>query len=376
MSDTVGVEISPGRFVTVAATVRRFLDDPQLVGSIADLASLMREALRTASPASACSTPLPTDDHATRSADAQLQADPRRRGRSERIETDSRGRPAAQAAGAADDHPVDGVGRGGARGRRRHRAVRLGLAAITRVWRSRRSTSARRCTPGSGSDHTAILTSATIPASLGRRVGLARRPQHRRRRRRQPVRLRAAGDALLRDAPAAAEVTEVPRRSRRGTDRADRRRRRTNARPVHQLGGDGRSRRGGARRGRRADPHPARSPETGARSRSSPSRRRPACSRRPGMFQGVDVPGETLSLVVIDKLPFPRPDDPLLSARREQLGPSAFSEIDVPRAATLLAQACGRLIRNGRPIAASSPSSTHASARPATAGTSSRRSRR
>jgi ATP-dependent DNA helicase DinG len=64
-----------------------------------------------------------------------------------------------------------------------------------------------------------------------------------------------------------------------------------------------------------------------------------------GMFQGVDVPGRTLSLVVIDKLPFPRPDDPLLSARRDQLGASAFSEIDVPRASTLLAQACGRLIR-------------------------------
>jgi ATP-dependent DNA helicase DinG len=66
-----------------------------------------------------------------------------------------------------------------------------------------------------------------------------------------------------------------------------------------------------------------------------------------GLFQGIDVPGRTLSLVVIDKLPFPRPDDPLLSARREQLGPSAFGEIDVPRAATLLAQACGRLIRTG-----------------------------
>jgi ATP-dependent DNA helicase DinG len=64
-----------------------------------------------------------------------------------------------------------------------------------------------------------------------------------------------------------------------------------------------------------------------------------------GLFQGVDVPGSTLSLVVIDKLPFPRPDDPLLSARRELLGPRAFDEIDVPRAATMLAQACGRLIR-------------------------------
>ncbi len=65
-----------------------------------------------------------------------------------------------------------------------------------------------------------------------------------------------------------------------------------------------------------------------------------------GFFQGVDVPGSTLSLVTIDKLPFPRPDDPLLSARRDELGRAAFAEIDLPRAATLLAQAAGRLIRS------------------------------
>ena len=64
-----------------------------------------------------------------------------------------------------------------------------------------------------------------------------------------------------------------------------------------------------------------------------------------GLFQGVDVPGRTLSLVTIDRLPFPRPDDPLLSARRDRLGPAAFDEIDLPRAAMLLAQASGRLIR-------------------------------
>lgn len=64
-----------------------------------------------------------------------------------------------------------------------------------------------------------------------------------------------------------------------------------------------------------------------------------------GFFQGVDIPGRTLSLVIIDRLPFPRPDDPLLSARRELLGNRAFAEIDVPRAAMLLAQATGRLIR-------------------------------
>ena len=64
-----------------------------------------------------------------------------------------------------------------------------------------------------------------------------------------------------------------------------------------------------------------------------------------GFFQGVDVPGRTLVQVVIDRIPFPRPDDPLLSARRGLLGPAAFAEIDIPRAAMMLAQAAGRLIR-------------------------------
>lgn len=65
-----------------------------------------------------------------------------------------------------------------------------------------------------------------------------------------------------------------------------------------------------------------------------------------GFFQGIDIPGRTLSLVTIDRIPFPRPDDPLLSARRDAIGDRAFREIDLPRAATLLAQATGRLIRN------------------------------
>jgi len=62
-------------------------------------------------------------------------------------------------------------------------------------------------------------------------------------------------------------------------------------------------------------------------------------------WEGVDVPGPSLSCVVIDKLPFARPDDPLLDARREQVGDRAFEVIDLPRAATLLAQGAGRLIR-------------------------------
>lgn len=65
-----------------------------------------------------------------------------------------------------------------------------------------------------------------------------------------------------------------------------------------------------------------------------------------GFWQGVDVPGPSLSVVTIDRLPFPRPDDPLLRARRTALGPRSFELIDVPRAATLLAQGAGRLVRS------------------------------
>ncbi len=63
-------------------------------------------------------------------------------------------------------------------------------------------------------------------------------------------------------------------------------------------------------------------------------------------WQGVDVPGEALSLVVIDRIPFPRPDEPLMEARRERAGGRAFQVVDIPRAATLLAQGSGRLIRS------------------------------
>jgi len=65
-----------------------------------------------------------------------------------------------------------------------------------------------------------------------------------------------------------------------------------------------------------------------------------------GMWQGLDVPGRSLSLVTIDRLPFGRPDDPLLEARRRRAGNQAFSQVDLPRTATLLAQGVGRLIRS------------------------------
>lgn len=68
-----------------------------------------------------------------------------------------------------------------------------------------------------------------------------------------------------------------------------------------------------------------------------------------GYWEGIDVPGPSLSLVVIDRIPFPRPDDPLMQARREvaaSRGGSAFDEVDLPHATVLLAQGAGRLVRN------------------------------
>lgn len=67
------------------------------------------------------------------------------------------------------------------------------------------------------------------------------------------------------------------------------------------------------------------------------------------LWQGVDVPGSTCRLVVIDRLPFPRPDDPLIKARSravEARGGSSFAEVSLTHAALLLAQGAGRLIRS------------------------------
>jgi ATP-dependent DNA helicase DinG len=61
-------------------------------------------------------------------------------------------------------------------------------------------------------------------------------------------------------------------------------------------------------------------------------------------WQGVDVPGHSLSLVTIDRLPFSVPGDPLAEARRERAS-NPFFDVDLPRATMLLAQGVGRLIR-------------------------------
>jgi ATP-dependent DNA helicase DinG len=66
-------------------------------------------------------------------------------------------------------------------------------------------------------------------------------------------------------------------------------------------------------------------------------------------WEGVDVPGEALQCVVIDKLPFPPPGDPLVEARVQRLegeGRNAFAEYFVAEAAVALKQGAGRLIRS------------------------------
>lgn len=67
------------------------------------------------------------------------------------------------------------------------------------------------------------------------------------------------------------------------------------------------------------------------------------------LWQGVDVPGSSLQLVVIDRIPFPRPDDPLASARQRAVaarGGNGFMAVAATHAALLLAQGTGRLLRS------------------------------
>src|SRR5690625_2837092 len=67
------------------------------------------------------------------------------------------------------------------------------------------------------------------------------------------------------------------------------------------------------------------------------------------LWQGVDVPGDALRLVTIDRIPFPRPDDPLTSARARYIskhGGNGFMAVSATHAAIRLAQGAGRLIRS------------------------------
>ncbi len=186
------------------------------------------------------------------------------------------------------------------------------------------------------------------PARLDR----PRRDGGRDHRRRLAVRPCAPGDPLRGEGRAGA-------RSRRRRDggagrarRADRGGRRAHPRPVQQLARG----RAGGRVPPGAPGRPRRPPAAGAASGGRGRRLVERFAADPAstllgtvsLWQGVDVPGESCILVVIDRIPFPRPDDPLLAARQKAVddaGGSGFRAVSVPRAGLLLAQGAGRLIR-------------------------------
>ena len=340
MSDTVGVQLSPGRFITLAGTVRRILDDPTLLAGILDLADVLREAI---GPFAGERLPVPYPDavqdalaearlRLERVLAALLEFDPpleeaRQRKLRAQLVT---GRAMAQLDLALGEHDgyVDFVSGSPELPRLEIAPLDVGPILAEQVWTER----------------TAVLTSATIPSSLPARVGLPadgvdavdvgspfdyeqqgllycalhvpdpRAPGYR----------EAVHDELAALITAAGGRTLALFTSWKAMDLAAAAVRERVDVPILT---------------QRDLPKPALVARF-ARDEAT------SVFATAGFFQGVDVPGRTLSLVVVDRLPFPRPDDPLLSARRELLGPAAFSQIDLPRAAMLLAQASGRLIRN------------------------------
>jgi ATP-dependent DNA helicase DinG len=339
MSDTVGVQLAPGRFITMAGTLRRILDDPALLGSVLDLADVLREAIgpfagqRIPTPypgpvqealaeartrldrvmAALIAIKPPVEDAKQRKLRAQIAA-----GRTiEHLDL----------ALKAHDGYVDYVS-----GTAEHPRLEIAPLDVGPVLRD-----------GVWTEKVAVLTSATIPTSLPTRLGL---PAARTDVADVGSPFDYAAQGLLycamhlpdprsdgyRDAvhdELAALITAAGGRtlalftSYKAMDLAAAAVRERVDVPILT---------------QRDLPKPALVARFAADEAT-------CIFATAGFFQGIDVPGRTLSLVVVDRLPFPRPDDPLLSARREAVGPAAFSEIDVPRAAMLLAQAAGRLIR-------------------------------
>ena len=340
MSDTVGVELAPGRFVTVGAGVRRILEDPELVGSITELATALRTVL---SPLAGHRLPTPLPDglvdvlrdaelrltrvgEAIQKIDTPIEDAQQRKLRAQRMV--GRTQEIVANALAAGEGLVPLVSGTAEHPRLEIAPLDVGPTLAARVW----------------SQRVGVLTSATIPASLGRRVGLPEErldeadvgspfdyeqqgllycalhlPQPK-----SPQFRAGVADELVALIEAAGGRTLALFTSWAAMDEVV-----------------------GLVRDRLSVPILTQRdlPKTALVQRFAESEET-CLFATTGLFQGIDVPGSTLSLVTIDKLPFPRPDDPLLSARREHLGPTAFAEIDIPRAATLLAQASGRLIRS------------------------------
>lgn len=340
MSDTVGAEISPGRFIALSATIRKILDDPATTGDVASLSETLRDAL-SGHVGERLSSPLPDSiQEPLAHARLTLATANEELGAIETSNDDAKQRKLrAQTMTGRSIQQLDIAIEGregyvsfvsGSRDSPRLEVAPLdvGPTMDAAVWKQR----------------TAILTSATIPSSLPNRLGIAgddvdvhdvgspfdyesnsmlycaihlpnpNSPDFRAQANDElEALITAAGGrtlALFTSYRAMDEAAEAMR------DRLD-----NQVLTQRDL------------------------PKT-ALVKAFADDDATCLFATAGLFQGVDVPGKTLSLVVIDRIPFPRPDDPLLSARRDQLGRSAFSEIDIPRASMMLAQAAGRLIRS------------------------------
>ena len=339
MSDTVGVSISGGRFLTFAHTMRKVVDDQDIQATLLDLVGALRDAL---SPSLGERLPFPITDPvgsvllrarkavddclaALRKIDTDNEDAKQKRLRAQQLAT-RLAESLDQAIGGREGY-VAFVSGGPDFPRLEIAPLDVGPVLAAGLWEHK----------------TAILTSATIPSSLPQRVGLPegghdvldvgspfdyehnailycavhmpdpRSPDYGPKSHEEMVALiQAAGGRTLAlftsykamDAAAEAVRAKVPYRVLTQRDM----------------------------------------PKTALVNAFS-AEESSCLFATSGFFQGVDIPGATLSLVIIDRIPFPRPDDPLLSARRDLLGKDAFGQIDLPRASTLLAQATGRLVR-------------------------------
>ncbi|MGZ4703078.1 MAG: ATP-dependent DNA helicase [Ilumatobacteraceae bacterium] len=340
MSDTVGVQIGPGRFTNLAAVVRRVIDDPVIVGALAESATALREALRPFT-GDRLSKPFPDGVQ-----EALLSA---RRGIEgaqsalRQIETDvaeaqQRKIRAQQVATRVQEHIDTALGQhegyvAFVSGSPDHPRLEIAPLDVGPV-----------LSEGIWTQRTAILTSATLPSTLGHRVGM---PDGTYTQLDVGSPFDYASHALLYCA------MHLP--DPRSADFAA---------AVH----DELAALIGAAGGRTLALFTSWKAMDAAAAAVKVRLEVPIFTQRDlpktalvkaftddessclfataGFFQGVDIPGRTLSLVTIDRIPFPRPDDPLLSARRELLGAAAFGDIDLPRAAMMLAQSTGRLIRS------------------------------
>ncbi len=339
MSDTVGVQIGPGRFTAVAAAVRRIIDDPAIVGAIAESAQLLRDVIGHHA-GQRLSSPFPdTVQQALITARSRLDSAQSALRRIETEVEDAKQRKlrAQQMATRLMEQIDLAIGHGegyvafvsGSPEQPRLEIAPLDVGPVLDqgIWGRR----------------TAILTSATVPSSIVARVGLdpanvdvidvgspfdyehhallycaLHLPDPR-----APQRAAATHEEIAALITAAGGRTLALFTSWKAMDEAAAAVRLQVTQPIitqRDL------------------------PKTALVKKFSEDEET-CLFATAGFFQGVDIPGRTLSLVIIDRIPFPRPDDPLLSARRDLLGPAAFAEIDLPRASILLAQATGRLIR-------------------------------